>query len=118
MQVRLYRATGEARDYIDGYTLYFPYPKWYIKRLQKWHGVLIKGTFLGCSPASDGTMIRCTWDEHQVGRFPYYPSFGRKVDISTMPEPFQKEVRRMEKLFNDALKFDDDEHWDKWNHEA
>lgn len=120
MQVRLYRATGEARDYIDGYTLYFPYPKWYIRELQKLHGAgtLIKGCFLGCSPASDGTMIRCSWDEYEVGKYQYYPSFGKKINIDTMPEPFKKEVRRMENLFNDAIKYNDVIHWKRWELEA
>ena len=120
MQVRLYRATGEARNYIDGYTLYFPYPKFMVQRMREIYGptTLIKGFFLGCSPASDGTMIRCNWEDYEVGKYPYYVNFGKKIDIKTMPEPFQKEVRRMEKLYNEALKYDDQEHWDKWNREG
>lgn len=27
MKARLYRATGEARNYVDGYSLYLPYPE-------------------------------------------------------------------------------------------
>lgn len=117
MQVRLYKARGEAGNYIDGYTLYFPYPKFMVKRMKEIYGptALIKGFFLGCSPASDGTMIRCNWDDYEVGRYPYYVNFGEKIDIDTMPEPFRKEVRRMEKLYNETLKYDDLEHWNEWN---
>ena len=109
MKVRLYRATGEARNYIDGYTLYFPYPKWYLKEF----GRNSKGTFLGCSPASDGTMIRCCWEDMD----PKYTfdGFGRKVKISSMPEPFQKEVARMQALWDEACSTHD---FDRWNREA
>ena len=117
MKARLYRATGEAKNYIDGYTLYFPYPKWYRQELRKLHKDTLHipiGTFVGCSPASDGTMIRCSWDEMDE-RYTF-AGLGRKVKIESMPVPFQNEVYRLEKLYNDALKYDDEEHWDTWNH--
>lgn len=109
MKARLYRATGEARNFIDGYTLYFPYPKWYLKEF----GHNSRGTFLGCSPASDGTMIRCCWGEME----PQYTfeGFGRKVKISSMPEAFQKEVARMQALWDEACKT---RNFDRWNREA
>jgi hypothetical protein len=116
MKVRLYRATGEAKNYIDGYTLYFPYPKWYQKELRKLYPSLLYcpiGCFVGCSPASDGEMIRCSWDEMD-GRYTF-AGLGRKVKIETMPEPFQREVRRLETLYNDALKYNDEGHWEAFN---
>ncbi len=109
MKARLYRATGGARNYIDGYTLYFPYPKWYRKELP----YLSRGTFLGCSPASDGTMIRCCWDEMDE-RYAF-DGLGRKVKIESMPEPFQKEVARMQALWYEACST---RNFDRWNREA
>jgi hypothetical protein len=116
MKARLYRATGEARDYIDGYSLYLPYPKWYREQLNPKN--YASGCFLGCSPASDGTMIRCCWEELEYRIYGRADNLGRKVKIESMPEPFQKEVRRIEKLWNDALKYNDDEHWNIWNTQA
>ena len=116
MKARLYRATGEAKNYIDGYTLYFPYPKWYRQELRKIHRDIAYnpiGCFLGCSPASDGTMIRCCWDEMD-GRYTFQ-GLGRKVKIESMPEPFQKEVARMQALWDEAC---ETHNFDHWNEEA
>lgn len=112
MKARLYRATGEARNYIDAYTLYFPYPKWYRKE----NGNYATGCFLGCSPASDGTMIRCCWDEWELSKYgaPINAS-GRKIAIDSMPEPFRNEVRRMESLWEDACRTRD---FSRWNNES
>jgi hypothetical protein len=109
MKARLYRATGEARNYVDAYTLYFPYPKWYRDELTYFS----RGTFLGCSPASDGTLIHCYWDEMDT-RYTF-DGFGRKVKISSMPERFQQEVERLQKLWDDACKTHD---FSRWNEEA
>ena len=112
MKARLYRATGEARNYIDGYTLYFPYPKWYRNE----QGNYATGCFLGCSPARDGTMIRCNWDEWEPRRFgASISACGRKVKIDSMPEPFRKEVERMQKLWDEVCKTHD---FTRWNKEA
>lgn len=97
MKARLYRATGEARNYIDGYSLYLPYPEWMKKESNG-----VTGIYLGCSPASDGTMIRCTWEEWNL-RYGNCTSLGRKVDIDLMPYEFRKECRRIEALWNEAL---------------
>lgn len=109
MKARLYRATGEARNYVDAYTLYFPYPKWYREELTYFS----RGTFLGCSPAHDGTMNRCSWDE--MDQRYTFDGFGRKVKIDSMPEPFRKEVERMQKLWDEACKTHD---FSRWNKEA
>jgi len=109
MKARLYRATGEARNYVDGYTLYFPYPKWYREELP-YYSI---GCFLGCSPARDGTMIRCNWDE--MDEKYTFKGLGRKVKIESMPEPFQKEVARMQALWDEACKT---RNFDRWNKEA
>lgn len=109
MKARLYRATGEARNYIDGYTLYFPYPKWYRKELPYFS----RGTFLACSPNPDGTMHRCYWEEMESKYT--FTGLGRKVKIESMPEPFQKEVARMQALWDEACKTHD---FTRWNQEA
>ena len=116
MKARLYRATGEARNYVDGYSLYLPYPKRYREELNPRN--YASGCFLGCSPAHDGTMIRCNWDELEYSKYGSASNLGRKIKIESMPEPFQKEVRRIEQLYNDALKYDDEAHWEKFNREA
>ena len=107
MKARLYRATGVASDFIDGYTLYFPYPKRYRKKLPYFS----RGTFLGCSPAHDGTMIRCSWDEMDE-RYTF-DGLGRKVKIESMPKPFQKEIARMQALWDEACRTGDFKKWDK-----
>ena len=107
MQARLYRAAGEARDFVDGYTLVFPYPKWYILETRN----SANCCFLGCSPSINGTMIRCCWDE---GHF-HLLNLGRKVRIETMPEPFQQEVQRMQTLWDEVCKT---HNFDRWNKEA
>ena len=109
MKVRLYKAKGEAGSFIDGYTLYFPYPRWYRMELIYFS----RGTFLGCSPAKDGTMIRCNWDEMDE-RYTF-EGLGRKVKIETMPEAFQSEVKRMQILWDEACKT---RNFDRWNEEA
>ena len=109
MKARLYRATGAARDYIDGYTLYFPYPKWYRKELIYFS----RGTILGCSPSRYGTMNRCNWDEMDE-RYSF-AGLGRKVKIESMPEPFQKEVARMQALWDEACKT---HNFERWNSET
>lgn len=109
MKARLYDSGKKYEGYVDRLTLYFPYPKW----LQKKDGV--RGCYLGCSVASDGGMIRCTWNcnENSIVNSPSL-FLGKKLDIDSMPEPFRKIVRKMEQIFNDALKFNDEAHWKAW----
>lgn len=106
MKARLYRATGEARNYIDGYTLYFPYNKKLRKETKQ------AGFGIGCSQGAGGSVIRC--NGFDVESFAT-TNLGRKVKIESMSEFFQYWVRKMERLYNDALKFDDAEHWEIFN---
>ena len=106
MQVRLYRATGEARDFIDGYTLYFPYNKKLREQTK------CAGYGIGCSQGMYGNVIRC--DGFDVESF-VTVNLGRKVKLETMSEEFQRWAKHMEEAWNNALKFDDKEHWDIWN---
>ena len=107
MKARLYRATGEGRNYIDGYTLYFPYPKWYRKEMTYFS----RGTWLACSPANDGSLYRCYWGE--MDEKYTFAGLGRKVKIESMPKPFQKEVARMQALWDEACKTRNFNRWNK-----
>lgn len=119
MKARLYRATGEARNYVDGYSLYLPYPKWLVKYENVRYGLgsdNIIGTFLGCSPASNGTMIRCCWEDFQTSKYGPSPTcLGRRVDINLMPDEFRKECQRIESLWDEACKT---RNFSRWNEEA
>lgn len=106
MKVRLYRAAAQYRGYIDEYTLYFPNNK------KERQSSRMAGVFVGCSPSGNGGVNVCNWEE--CGNFSNY-NFGRKVKLESMPLQFQEWVRSLEKKWNDALKYDDDEHWDIWN---
>lgn len=106
MQVRLYRAGKKFRGYVDEYTLYFPYPK-KIQKTEK-----ISGYGIGCSQTSNGDVIRCSGFD--VDCFAT-TNLGRKVSLETMSPEFQKWARNLERIWNDALKYDDAEHWQVWN---
>lgn len=109
MKARLYVARGEEKNYVDGYSLYLPYSK----SFREWQtlGYRLKGCYLGCSPASDGTMVRCSWAELEGP----VSDLGKRVKIEDMPQPFQRECRRIEALFNEALKTGT---WVRFNREA
>lgn len=110
MKARLYRATGELRDAIDAWTLYLPYPKW-LRMHPNNKFYEIRGLMLFCSPASDGTMIRCSWEEFN---WQYsIEGLGKKVPIDSMPEPFANECRRIERLFNEAIEKHDFSDFDR-----
>ena len=115
MKVRLYRSPARFKGYVDEFTLYFPYPKKMIEEYKKLHNRYIKGTFLGCSQASDGSIIRCCWDDLDVTIGYSIESLGRRWPLEKMSREFQRFARKMERLWNNALKYDDKKHWDAWN---
>lgn len=109
MKVRLYDAGKKFKDYVDRYTLYFPV----CKKLQAREG---RGFYLGCSPDGNDGVIRCCWETNendQVNSKSLW--FGKRIAIESMPKGFQRFAMKMEKLWNDALKYDDEEHWEAWN---
>ena len=108
MTARLYKAPAQYRGYVDEYSLYLPYPK--CLRNENRNGVT--GIYLGCSPASDGTMIRCNWEEWNL-KHGLCDCLGRKVEIDAMPEAFRNECRRIERLFNEACKLRDFTRFDR-----
>ena len=114
MKVRLYRARN-AKGYVDEFSLYFPYPKKMTEEYKTVHDRLIKGAFLGCSQASDGSVISCCWEELDVTIGYSIDGLGRRWPLEKMSRGFQKFARRMERLWNNALKYDDKKHWDAWN---
>lgn len=109
MQVRLYDAGKKFKNYPDRYSLYFPYPKW----LQKNDG--LKGMYLGCSPTERG-MFRLDWGECPLGVTVNSNRLwlGKKIKLESMPENFQICANKLIKAWNDALKYDDEKHWDAW----
>jgi len=108
MKVRLYRGPANCRGYVDEFSLYFPYPKW----LREHDGV--KGCFVGCSQDSRGGVIRCSWDylDQRLGYS--IEGLGRRYPLEKMSKEFRKWARRLERLFNDALRYNDDKHWERW----
>lgn len=57
MKARLYHDTRKKfRDYIDAWSIYFPYPKWMRKENPG-----VYGCFISCKPTESG-MIRCIVD--------------------------------------------------------
>lgn len=113
MKVKLYRATN-AKGFVDEFSLYFPYPKWMKEEIYKRNGGIVNGTFLGCSQDSRGYVIRCCWDELDASLGYTIQGLGRRYPLEKMSEHFQNYAKHLEKLWNDAIKFNDEEHWDAW----
>ena len=113
MKVRLYRGPASCRGYVDEFSLYFRYPKWMIEENRKKYGTsrLTRGCYIGCSEASDGSVIKCNWAEDD-----YNVSLGRKYPLEKMSQQFQQWAKQLEAAYNDAIKYNDEEHWEIWNH--
>lgn len=101
MKVKLYKMPG--KETIDSYSLYFPYPKW-LREHDK-----CRGFFINCSQDSNGGVIRCAGDYDEWNCF-----LGKRFPLEKMSEQFQNWAHHLEKLFNDALKYNDAEHWETW----
>lgn len=107
MKARLYHDTRKKfRDYVDAWSMYFPYPKWL--REQE-HGT--RGCFLGCRPTEYG-MDKCTWEYDEPDKRLF---LGKRVDVSTTPKAFQDIFKHYEKLWNEAITKNTEEAWNKWN---
>ena len=108
-KMRLYDSGKRFENYVDRYTLYFPYPKW----LQKHDRA--KGCYLGCSPTQSG-MNMCCWD---INVDSYVNSdtlrLGKKIRLDSMPIGFQKVAKQIETSWQYTLKVNTDEQWDKFN---
>ena len=108
-KMRLYDSGKRFENYVDRYTLYFPYPKW----LQKHDRA--KGCYLGCSPTQNG-MNMCCWD---INVDSYVNSdtlrLGKKIRLDSMPKPFQICAERLQKAWHDAITQNTDAAWEKWN---
>ena len=115
MKVRLYDSGKRYEGFPDRYSLYFPYTQKMMDYYKKKFGRVIKGTFLGCSQASDGSVIRYYWEDLDTTIGYSIKGLGRKVKIESMSKQFQEFAVKMERIWNDAIKYDDKEHWDFWN---
>ena len=78
-------------------------------------GHLVLGYGIGCSEDSHGEVIRC--DGFYVDLTIGYSiaGLGRRYPLEKMSEQFQKLAKEMERIYNEAIKFDDEEHSEKWN---
>ena len=116
MKVRVY--DSGLKSYIDRYTLYFPYPKKMRKEYMEMHRSLIMGFCIPFSFSSGdyrGTTInRCASFEDDRTLGYDVPNREKKVKIVTLPKEVQEWCANMERIWNDALKYDDKEHWDAW----
>ena len=101
--VKLYRYSGQPT--VDQFSLVFPFPKW----LRKRDGY--DALCIGCSQASDGTVIRCDTFEYHRERM----KLGRLWRLESMSPVFQQWARTQEILYHEALQYDDQEHWDNFN---
>ena len=98
--VKLYRYSGKPT--VDQFSLVFPYPKWLRERDK------VDAFCIGCSQASDGTVIRCDSFAYNRKRM----KLGTLWKLESMSPVFQQWARTLEILWHDALKYDDEEHWD------
>lgn len=117
MKVRIY--DSRLKGYVDRYTFYFPYPKKRVEAEMKRSGHQIMGI---CQPFSFRTdqsgktsLTFCPWFDDDRTLNINVPNNEKKLKIESMPKEVQEYATKMEKLWNDAWKYDDEEHWKKWN---
>lgn len=118
MKVRIY--DSRQKECIDRYTFYFPYPKKEVERMMDASGHYIVGA---CQPfgfrtdehtgKTDITFYAWFEDDRTLGY--NVPDTEKRVKADVMPKEVRDYAAKMEKLWNDAWKYDDDEHWDAWN---
>ena len=103
---RLYKFHDNACCKNDNYYfLYWPFPEWLRKRNR-----MIKGLGLECQETVNGTVMRhCFFDIEEAPC-----KIGKKTPLEKMSPAFQKWVSALESIWQDALKYDDDEHWERW----
>lgn len=105
-KVKLYRYPGEPT--VDQYSLLFPFPKWLIEHETKARfGYPVHGFCIACSQASDGTVIRCSSFDYVRKQ----THLGARVSLEKMSPVFQQWARTLEILWQEALEYDDEEHW-------
>lgn len=111
MKARLYHDTRKKfRDYIDAWSIYFPYPKWMRKENPG-----VYGCFISCKPTESG-IIRCIVDYDEfIPGLRSRPYLGKRVDVKTTPKAFQKIFRHQERLWNNAITKNTEEAWEAWN---
>ena len=71
---------------------------------------MIKGLGLECQETDNGAVNRyCFFDVKEAPE-----KIGNRVPIDKMSPTFQKWINALERIWQDALSYDDDEHWDAW----
>lgn len=109
MKIKLYRCTRKPyRDFVDCWTIVVPHPKW-IREEDRKRGSYRRGVCLGCSPGADDTYFnRCTWEDYECST----RLFGKKVKIEDAPKPIREYIKKLQRLYDMALKYNDDKHWE------
>lgn len=111
MQAKVYRATGEAKDYIDGWTIVFPLSKKFRAMQIKEQGDYTKAWCLSCSPCQgdDERFNACGWFDLDPSQGYTYDGLGKRVQAADIPAAIQKWIEKAEKAFNALLNHPDDE---------
>lgn len=115
MKVRVYDC--KKTDVADRYCMYFPYPKSFKERLHQ-DGRIVMGYCIpfNFSPDWSGKMQIQTYSDLEDDRTLGYniPLTHKKVHIETLPKPVRRYIARMERIWNDAFKYNDQQHWNVW----
>lgn len=111
MQVKVYRATGEAKNYIDGWTIVFPLSKKFRAMQIKEQGNYTKAWCLGCSPCNGDNkrFNMCCWFDLDRSLGYTYEGLGKRVHGADIPAAMQAWIKKAEKAFNNLLNNPDDE---------
>ena len=104
MKLRLYR-TPKCKDFVDEFTVYFPYPKW-LEKTEKRHSECV-----ACSTDIHGNVKLCNWD-CEMGNERFY--YGRRYPVEKMSVQFQRWFAFAQALWDKALKYNDDAHWEEF----
>lgn len=104
LTIRVYDSASKRKEYesfFDRYSLYFPYPKEWIK-----DGHV--GDYLGFNFSSDGNSVqRCCWGEWNL-KYGYASNLGKRVKLEELPPSIQRWVKAFEKKWNDYINNPDD----------
>lgn len=95
----------KCKDFVDEFTVYFPYPKW-LEKTEKRHSECV-----GCSTDINGNVRLTNWD-CEMGNERFY--YGRRYPVEKMSVQFQRWFAFAQTLWDKALKYNDEEHWEEF----
>ena len=105
MKIRVYDYGSNTELGCPRYTMYLPYPK----QLQSETKMKAWGFGFNCNTNYNNFFLRYETLEFPNGM--YGVNLGKRVNIADLPKFMQDYIIRLEKAFNEACKFNDDEHW-------